>query len=106
MKSNGPSTRSRAPPFRTRIFELAMLRTHLADLSTEFLMQTLEEVLEPQLAENDDVKRVRKHVKVKQTNLGRRLKDEILHHPQHSYSYSACFPLSPPCFNIVHMIRR
>ena len=49
-----------------------MLRTHLADLSTEFLMQTLEEVLEPQLAENDDVKRVRKHVEVKQSNLGRR----------------------------------
>ena len=44
------------------VLELAMLRTHLADLSTEFLMQPLEEVLEPQLAENDDVKRVKKHV--------------------------------------------
>ena len=61
-----------------------MLRTHLADLSTEFLVQTLEEALKLQLAENDDVKRVRKHVEVKQSNLGRRLKDEILHHPQHS----------------------
>ena len=28
--------------------------------------------LEPQMAKNDDVKRVRKHVKVKQSNLGRR----------------------------------
>ena len=37
--------------------------------------------LEPQIAKNDDVKRVRKHVEVKQSNLGRRLKDEILHHP-------------------------
>ena len=37
--------------------------------------------LEPKIAKNEDVKRVRKHVEVKQSNLGRRLKDEILHHP-------------------------
>ena len=41
----------------------------IPDLTTEFLMQTLEEFLQPQMAENDDVKRVRKHVEVKQSNL-------------------------------------
>ena len=34
--------------------------------------------LEPQIAKNDDVRRVRKHVEVKQSNLGRRLRDEIM----------------------------
>ena len=41
----------------------------IPDLTTEFLMQSLEGFLQPQMAENDDVKRVRKHVEVKQSNL-------------------------------------